>query len=102
MLARWIWIYALRDPKTFQMHYIGRTGHPERRFSQYRCHQYPYRQSARATPIHQWLRKLHQRKKQPIIQILAWTTQFNGKPLERQYIQQAFRHGEKLLNRRDM
>lgn len=77
-----IYIYTLRDPRTHQIRYIGRTVNPRQRFS---VHSSP---SSRRKMFHraEWLRSLHRAGVKPQMEVVSTANEQNWAYLERFHI----------------
>lgn len=91
-MKRWF-IYALRDPITWDVKYVGKSGKPLSRFAQHVAY------SARKTHRHaKWLRSLSSRGLSPMLEIID-TGMGNGHgAAERAWISEYKRRGAQLTN----
>lgn len=87
-----ILIYALVDPRTNEIRYIGKTNNPERRLRQHFVRKYPN------SPVSQWITSLFEKNITPIMRILEIIT--NGRWEEREifWIKWGREHGLRLVN----
>lgn len=91
-----IYIYALDDPRTNEVRYIGRTSAPERRLSQHMSEKKNQRKR-------QWIDELKGHGLRPIMRILETVdTQEKGEWAESEYIAQYNKAGADLFNIRDI
>lgn len=84
-------IYALCDPGTGEIRYIGKANDPRARL---KSHLRDARR--RATPVYRWISKLGKSNQQPRIQVLAWTDDWREE--ERRQIADLRAKGARLLN----
>lgn len=89
--AKPVAVYALADPRTGDVRYIGKANCPHARLKSH------LRDSRRRdTPIYRWIRKLAADNTQPIITVLAWTEDWQSE--ERKQIALHRENGCRLLN----
>lgn len=87
-------IYALKDPDTGRVRYVGQTIHsPDRRL---RAHWYG--RTDDDTPKNQWLRRLEERGQRPTIEVLEEVSGGQKYEAEKEWIADLINAGEPLLN----
>lgn len=84
-------IYALTDPATGEIRYIGKANKPEARL---KTHLRDAKR--RSTPVYCWLRKLAAQGAQPVMRVLEWSCDWVE--AERRLIAQHREAGARLLN----
>ena len=84
-------IYALADPATGEIRYIGKANKPEERL---KTHLRDAKR--RSTPVYCWLRKLAAQGAQPVMRVLEWSCDWVE--AERRLIAQHREAGARLLN----
>lgn len=96
MLDTEVWIYALVDPRTDAVRYVGQTRNVERR---YRTH---CGGSGTNAQMWAWLKELASLGLVPTIQILEHTCCADADAKEWYWIEHAVRNGVQLLNKQGM
>ena len=89
------YIYALCEPNTGVVRYVGKSDDPERR---YRNHIYQARHRTRSFPSGDWIKGLIDSGEKPELTILEETTQDNWQNAEIQWIAYYRENGNDLLN----
>lgn len=85
-------IYALCDPDTGDVRYIGKSNNPKRRYSQHLSFNRGY-------PVSEWIQNLKKKSKKPVMKILASAIGGEAwKDLEPLLIKQYIEDGAMLLN----
>ena len=84
-------IYALCDPVTGEVRYIGKANDPEKRL---KSHLRDAR--SRRTPVYCWINKLTSNGEKPVLKVLEWATDW--REAERRLITQYRESGARLLN----
>ena len=84
-------IYALCDPGTGEIRYVGKANDPRARLKSHLRDA-----KRRATPVYRWISKLGKSNQQPRIQVLAWTDDWRDE--ERRQIADLRAKGVRLLN----
>lgn len=84
-------IYALCDPRTGEVRYVGKANKPEARL---KSHLRDARR--RATPVYHWVAKLQREGLTPELRVLAWTDDWCAE--ERRQIAEHRAQGCRLLN----
>lgn len=87
-----VWIYALADPNTEQIRYVGKANNPEQRLARHLCH-------AKSGTCHRdrWIQKLWESGQNPVLILLHRATASNWQKLERKWIKH-FRNQDSLTN----
>lgn len=85
-----IYIYALRDPDTDDIHYVGQSSNPAARLQGHMRNP--------ATKLEPWLAKLAVQGRKPVIQILEETTSMDADEKEQFWIRHMAQRGCSLLN----
>lgn len=87
-----MWIYALKDPTTAQVRYVGKAVDPERRLNEHMCR-------SKKSTIHKyrWIQKVLRSGQYPVLVHLQQATADNWQRLERKWIKY-FRCQEDLTN----
>lgn len=86
-------IYALCDPLTCAVRYIGKANNPRKRLKDHSC-------DCREYPKSEWVQLLRRSGRSPVMRIVDEVPSENWKHFERYYIQQAKDSGFDLLNAR--
>ncbi len=84
-------IYALLDPDTYEVRYIGKTSSPRRRYL-------AHRNTRKRMPVHLWWDSL---PIEPVMAVVASAIDDDWQSLERLLIAQARAEGARLLNLTD-
>lgn len=63
-------IYILKDPRTLEIRYVGKSVNPEKRFTK---HLYYAKSSSRKTYVYAWIKQLLNEGFTPIQEIIEWT-----------------------------
>jgi predicted GIY-YIG superfamily endonuclease len=90
-MKRPTYIYALLDPDTGEIHYVGKTVDLERRYKD-------HLRARDKTPKDRWIKKLAQSKKQPDLKVLEKCAERNWAAKEKYWIDSLKRKGSPLLN----
>lgn len=85
-------IYALTDPMTREIRYIGKANDAQKRFRKHLA------EKRRNTPVYCWIRSLRERGFIPGLQIIAVCEESDWKEAERKAIADARKTNNKLLN----
>lgn len=87
-------VYTLADPRTGEVRYVGVTTNPQQRFQ--------FHMGAKSgTPMGDWMDKMDAAGVAPVCTVIAETCVGINRSVEREVINEHFRMGCRLLNRRD-
>lgn len=93
------YIYALLDPDTKEIRYIGKANDPENRLAQHVYHcWYEVGTPSTDTPKEAWIRSLRQQNKQPDMEILEEVPRAQSWRWERKWIEWARAQGFNITN----
>jgi len=87
------YIYALKDPNTDKIRYIGSSNNPDKRLKEHISDT-----KREKTKKSNWIKKLLKNNQQPILEILEKTSISEFEALEKKHIEQQESLGNKLLN----
>lgn len=94
---RTVYIYALCEPDTNEIRYIGQTVN-----LQARLHDHKYQKNGGNEGKREWLRELGNRGLKPVVRVLAEVSAADAETAEGDAIAQAITDGAKLLNRAEV
>jgi hypothetical protein len=87
------YIYALKDPNTHKIRYIGSSNNPNKRYKEHISDT-----KREKTKKSNWIKNLIKNNQKPILEILEKTSLNEFEGLEKKYIEEQIALGNKLLN----